>query len=201
MVLFISVLESFGILMFQTIQRNGFNFKAFIKDDNIHYLVLGASLLSIRPNVLLTIIPYILFSSFHVLAYINGYLLPLFGFNKSVVSKLINAFINQNNTKSIQLASGIELITYFWMILRLITARPRSIFPVIVYTIFLKIRYEVSPFTRGYVSHVANSIESLVKLIENPILNKVWSHTKHAFKVIGMVKLVNDYTKVAIKTE
>ncbi|KAI3407065.1 POM33 [Candida oxycetoniae] len=190
----IGVLISFGILIFQLIQTNGFRFTLLIKDDNTHYLLLGGFLLFLRPYVWITLIPYFVFSIFHVLAYTSGNLLPIFGLEKSIISKYITSFVSANNAKSIQVASGIELITLIWLLIRMFTFRKRSLSPVLVYLVFTKKRYEVSPFTRNYLKVIKNAIDQFVNDLNQPIIKEGWSHIQKVFAVIDSYKLVNDYT-------
>lgn len=190
----LGVLISFGILIFQLIQKNGPRMGLIIKDDNTHYLLLGGFLLFLRPYVILTLVPFFVFSIFHVLAYLNGYILPIFGLEKSLASKYLTSFVSANNAKSIQVASGIELITLVWLVLRMLAFRKRSLTPVLVYLVFLKKRYEVSPFTRNYLKVVKNTIDQFVTDLNQPILKQGWDHIVHAFAVIDQYKLVHDYS-------
>ncbi|CAK9438509.1 uncharacterized protein LODBEIA_P27330 [Lodderomyces beijingensis] len=189
----LGVLVSFGILIFQLVQKNGFRFTLIIKDDNTHYLLLGGFLLFLRPYVILSLIPFFVFSLFHVLAYTNGYLLPIFGLQNSLASKYITSFVSANNAKSIQIASGIELVTFVWLSLRMLAFRKRSLSPVLVYLVFLKKRYEVSPFTRHYLKNVKDLIGGVVNDLNQPVLKQVWDQVLYAFAVVDSYKLVNDY--------
>ncbi|KAI5953389.1 POM33 [Candida jiufengensis] len=189
----IGVFISFGILIFQIVQKNGFKLPILIKDDNFHYILLAGFLLFLRPYVLLTLVPFVIFATFHVLAYINGFLLPIFGLNNSIISKYITNFISQNNAKSIQIASGIELITFVWLIIRMVLFRKRSLSPVLVYLVFLKKRHEVSPFTRNYLSYIGKIIDGFVKDLNQPVLTQAWGHVRTFFATVDQYKLVHDY--------
>ncbi|KAI5969040.1 POM33 [Candida margitis] len=197
----LGVLISFGILVFQLVQKNGLRFGILIKDDNTHYILLGGFLLFLRPYVWLTLVPFAIFSTFHVLAYVNGYILPIVGLDKSNISSTITNFVSQNNAKSIEAASGIELVTYVWLLLRMITFRKRSLSPVLVYTVFLKKRYEVSAFTRGYVKVVADAGDKIVNDVNHPVLRDVWAKVRNVFGIVDQYKLVNDYTQEGQKTK
>lgn len=197
----LGVLVSFGILVFQLVQKNGLRFGILIRDDNTHYILLGGFLLFLRPYVWLTLVPFAIFSTFHVLAYVNGYILPLVGLDKSNLSTTITNFVSQNNAKSIEAASGIELVTYVWLLLRMITFRKRSLSPVLVYTVFLKKRYEVSAFTRSYVKAVADAGDKIVNDVNHPVLHDVWAKIRNVFGIVDKYKLVNDYTQQEEKTK
>lgn len=201
LVTLLGVLISFGILVLQLVQKNGLRFGILIRDDNTHYILLGGFLLFLRPYVWLTLVPFAIFSTFHVLAYVNGYILPLVGLDKSNLSTTITNFVSQNNAKSIEAASGIELLTYVWLLLRMITFRKRSLSPVLVYTVFLKKRYEVSGFTRSYVKSIADAGDKIVNDVNHPVLRDIWAHIRNVFGIVDKYKLVNDYTQQEQKTK
>ncbi|CAX44655.1 conserved hypothetical protein [Candida dubliniensis CD36] len=191
----LGALISFGILLVQFIQKNGFKLPLLIKDDNFHYFLLAIFLIALRAYVWITLIPFVIFSSFHVLNYVNTHLLPIVGLENNPISKHITNFVNKNNLASIQIASGIELLTIIWLFLRVITFRKRSLTPFLVFLIFLKKRHEVSPFTRKYFDFFGTQGDSAVAAINNPVVNDVWGHVKTAFRTIDSFKLVHDRTK------
>ncbi|KAK6881045.1 Nucleoporin POM33 [Candida tropicalis] len=180
---------SFGILLVQFVQKHGFKVPLLIKDDNFHYFLLASFLIALRCYSWITLVPFVIFSTFHVLNYANTHLLPIAGLEHNPVSKHITAFINKNNLASIQIACGIELLILIWLFLRMITFRKRSLTPFLVFLIFLKKRSEVSPFTRKYFEHIGAQIGSVVSTINNPVATQVWGHVQTAFRTIDSFKL------------
>lgn len=193
--IFMGVVESFGILIYQLILKKGGKLSVLLKDDNVHYFWLGANMLLLRPYVLLTTLPFALFSLFHILAYVKGYILPLFKLDEHPINSQISEFINNNNLKSIQFASLLEIYTLIWLFVRVITFRKRSLTPFIIYLIFTKIRFEKSIFTRNYIKSLELKVEDLVNQSNVPIVKQSWIHLKQFNKKIGGIYLVNDYTK------
>ncbi|EMG46919.1 POM33 Nucleoporin POM33 [Candida maltosa Xu316] len=191
----LGALISFGILLVQFVQRNGFKVPLLIKDDNFHYFLLATFLIAMRAYVWITLVPFVIFSTFHVLNYANSQLLPVFGLENNPISRHITAFVNKNNLASIQISCGIELLTVVWLFLRMITFRKRSLTPFLVFLIFLKKRHEVSPFTRKYFDFIGAQGDSAVAAINNPIANEGWGHVKIAFRTIDSFKLVHDRSK------
>lgn len=189
------VVESFGILLYQSFVKQQGKVAALIKDDNTHYFLLGAVLLLLRPYVLLTLSSFALFSLFHVLAYVKGHLLPALGQQDTPVSSQIGSFVASNNTKSIQLASLLEIYTFGWLALRVVTFRQRSLVPFVVYAIFLKLRFEKSVFTRNYLKSVELRVEDLVNLLNVPAVKQGWFYVKDLFKRIGAIHVIHDFTK------
>lgn len=189
------IIESFGILLYQLIAKKALKVNQILKDDNTQYFLLGSVFLLFRPYVLIPLLPFALFSLFHVLAYTKGFLLPIFGMSDSGISKQIENFITKNNTKSIQLASLIEIYSFLWLTLRVILFRRRSLFPWVFYAVFLKVRYEKSVFTRNYFKTIELQLDDLVNKINNPAAKDVWIKVKGVIRNAGGIYLVNDYTK------
>lgn len=193
----VGVIESFGILIFQLVQKDSSNVLAILRNDNSQYFLLSVFLFILRPYVYITLIPFALFSFFHVLVYANTNLLPIAGLEKSGVSTKIQSFISQNNTKSIQLASVVEIYAYGWLLLRLITIRKRSLVPFVVYSIFIKARFESSVFTRNYFKSIEIGAESLInKYAANvPAVKQGWISFKKVLRLVGSFYIVNNYSK------
>ncbi|KAK6456228.1 uncharacterized protein RJT20DRAFT_5620 [Scheffersomyces xylosifermentans] len=191
----LGVIESFGILVYQLVQKNGFNVGLLLKDDNTHYFLYGLLFLWMRPYVLLTLFPFALFSLFHVLVYVKGYILPIFRLENSPISEHIGNFVSKSNTKSIQLASGLEIVTYVWLFFRMLAFRKRSLSPFLAYTVFIKKRFETSVYTRDFFKQIEVHIDTNVNKIGHPTLKNVWVQVKDVFRKIGGFYLVNDYTK------
>lgn len=187
------IIESFGILIYQHFRKVGT--KNLINDDNVHYYGLGVMLLILRPYIIFPILPFQLYSLFHVLSYTKGYLLPIFNQQGTSIEKIITNFVNLNNQKSIQLASLLELICLGFLGLRVLFFRKRSLTPFVIYLIFIKLRYEKSPVTRNYFKFVSNKIESTVTGLNNPAATNAWTQVKMVFAKVDSIVLVNDYKK------
>ncbi|KAG7193073.1 uncharacterized protein KQ657_001190 [Scheffersomyces spartinae] len=194
---YLGVVQLFGILVYQLVSKTR-DFRTIIKDDNVHYFLLGLAFMIMRPFVLIALYPFFLFSIFHVLAYTKNYLLPIFlSTDSSALGNQIGAFITANNSKSIELASIVELYSLVWLILRTLTFRKRSLMPLLYYLVFIKKRFETSQFTRNYVKKIELSLDSQVNNLKNPKVKEIWIQVKSVLRRIGQVHIVNDYTKEA----
>lgn len=191
----LGIIESFGILIFQLVSKKSLQVSGLLKDDNTQYFLLGCFFLLLRPHIMLPLLPFGLFSAFHVLAYTRGHLLPVFGLADSPIAAQVGHFVNNNNTKSIQVASLLEIISWVWLLVRVITFRKRSLTPFLVYSLFLKLRFEKSVFTRNHVKRLELRIESAVNNANNPTVKNIWIQFKDVARRIGAITLVNDYSK------
>ncbi|KAK6198885.1 uncharacterized protein RJT21DRAFT_115832 [Scheffersomyces amazonensis] len=197
----LGVIGSLSVVLLEDIKVKGFNFVSLIKDDNVHYALLAGLLLFIRAYVLLTLIPFGIFALFNVLSYTKGYLLPVFGLNNSSpITKTVDNIVTNYGPKSAQLISITEIYTYGWLIIRMITFRKRSLSPVLVYTVFLKKRFETSHITRNYFKTLEVQGDKLINQVNHPTVKQIWVQFKDILRKVGGIYLVNDYTKEPEKT-
>lgn len=192
----LGVVESFGILVFQLVKKQGFNVNVLKKDDNVHFFVLGLLFLILRPYIIFPILPFQLFSLFHVLSYAKSYLFPIFNIGESsAIYKQVDSFITKNNGKSIQLAGLLEVVSLFFLGFRVLLFRKRSLTPFLIYLIFMKLRFEKSVVTRNNFKIIEVKIDDTVNSLGNPNVKDIWIKVKGVFNKIGSTYLVNDYTK------
>lgn len=192
----LGVIESFGVLIYQLVKKNGVNVKVLVKEDNVQYLILALALFVNSPYVLLTLGSFFLFSTFHVLSYTKHYLLPALNVLEThPLLVKIGDFVTANNNKSIQLASVLEVYTLFWLFVRVITFRKTSLVPFVVYLVFIKLRFEKSAFTRNAFKSVEIKVEDVVNRSGQPAAKDAWLKVKGVFAKIGGVHILNDYTK------
>lgn len=189
------VLESFGVLIFQVLSKNKFDIKSLRSDDNLPYFLLGAALLYFRAYVFLTLVPFALFSFFHVLVYTTGVILPFYGLDELPISKVIEGFISSNKTQSIELADILEIYLLGWLFIRLITFRSRSLGIFLVYVVFTKIKYEKSLISRNHFKALEIKIDNAISSLNVPAAKQIWFTVKDIFRKFGAFNIVNDYTK------
>lgn len=191
----VGVAESFGVLLFQIFTRSGGKVSILLKDENTQYLLISLIFLYLRPYVIFPLIPFALFSIFHVLAYVDGTLLPIFGLENTPISKSIYTFTTSQNSSSIHLASCIEIFSFFWLLLRVVTFRKRSLIPFIVYGVFLKLRFEYSEITREYIKSIEIQVDEQVNHLNIPAIKNGWVQVKSVLRRVGGIYLVNNYNK------
>lgn len=182
----VGVIESFGLLIFQFTKKNGTNIKMLARDDNVQYLALALSLLVFSPYVMMTLAPFVLFSTFHVLSYTRNTLLPHFGIPEThSLSVQIENFVSSNNNKSISLAALLEVYTLFLLFLRLITFRPTSVVPFFSFVLFITLRFNKSAYTRSAIKSVEVRIDELVGRAGVPAIKSAWVAVKGVIAKFG----------------
>ncbi|PVH18207.1 uncharacterized protein CXQ87_001124 [Candidozyma duobushaemuli] len=189
----LGVIESFGVLIFQTVKKHGFNATKLLAEDNAQYLFLSVLLFIAPPHVLLTLLVFFLFSTFHVLSYTKHFILPALDIPEThPLSKKIGDFVAANNNKSIQLAALLEVVTLAWLLVRVITFRKRSLTPFLAYALFIKLRYEKSAFTRNYFKQAEIRVENLVNGSGNPAVKDAWLKAKGVFHQVGSIRFFGE---------
>lgn len=182
------IAELFGILIYQNLTKRGGLVAQLLKDDNVQYFFIAVVLLWVRPYVLLPLLPFFIYLIFHVLVYVNNYILPQ-------ENPAITLFIAHNNVNLVRLGTQIEIFSWGWLLLRVLAWRPKSILPFIAYSFFLKMRYEKMALTRSQVKNIEVKIDQVVNSTNVPALKNVWIQVKQIAGKAGLVYLVNDYTK------
>lgn len=151
---YVGVLHSFGVITFQQYfskQATGKKtISSLLRDDNVLYFALSA-LWFVIPRFSLSLIPYIIFSVFHTLRYLQNVLLPtVFDLSKdnSKVVNQIGHFTQNYNERCMYWVATVELVTFVIIILRAILFYPRSWILLVFYTLFIKIKYENSKYSK-----------------------------------------------------
>lgn len=192
----IGVVSSFGIINYQIVKKQGFDVKELLKRTDFHYLALGIMFFILKPYIIFPILPFQIFSLFHVLSYAKAELLPVFGQDSETTAyKTIDNFVKNNNGKSIQVASLLEVYSLFFLGVRVLFFRKRSLTPFLVYLIFIKLRYETSGLIRNIFKRIELKIDDLINNLNNPKAKDIWIKVKDVLRKSGDFILVNDYTK------
>ncbi|CEP64118.1 nucleoporin POM33 LALA0_S10e02806g [Lachancea lanzarotensis] len=183
-VLYLGVIESFGIIVYQqhfkhraqTTSGSGpapTITQLLLRDDNSLYVAI-AVMWFLTPRLSVTMIPYVVFSFFHFLTYLKSVLLPqVFEIGPdSRLTVLIDNFIRQNNDRSMVWSSFSELVCVAIVLVRALLWYPRSWIVAVVYCLFIKIRYETSPYTRSGVKRWEVRLDGLLSHPSVPVAVK-----------------------------
>ncbi|KAL3231762.1 Pore membrane protein of 33 kDa [Nakaseomyces bracarensis] len=148
---YVGVLASFGIITYQ----QGLHQKvslALLTNENILYFAL-ALLWFFTPRFSMSLVPYLMFSVFHVLVYMKTTLLPQV-FNQTLEQKskavvFIDRFVLDYNERCMYWVSTTELIILVLLIIRALCFLTRSWIVLVFYILFIKIKYETSKYMKA----------------------------------------------------
>ncbi|CCH61218.1 hypothetical protein TBLA_0E01610 [Henningerozyma blattae CBS 6284] len=149
----LGVIESFGIITYQhfILHKNKITFNSVARNDNAQYLGL-ALLWLFTSRFPFALVPYFMFSLFHGLIYLKTTLLPhvcKWNSTNSKTVREISTFVHTYNDRCMHYVGVTELFILVLAILRAILWFPNSWMVLIFYSIFMKLKYESSKYTKA----------------------------------------------------
>ncbi|KAI1430928.1 hypothetical protein GGR50DRAFT_134687 [Xylaria sp. CBS 124048] len=166
---FICAALTYGIVVYKTSrgkvkasEKLG-SLMALLADENVQYLLLALVWL-INPPYYFALLPYGIFSIFHVATYLRGNLIPTVQPPKTAVaggkpqsnplSDAIGTFVKRYYNVSMSVVATIEILIMLRLVLSALMFQSRSWVLLAVFATFLRARYAES-------SHVQNSFREL----------------------------------------
>ncbi|KAK4169667.1 hypothetical protein QBC43DRAFT_37207 [Cladorrhinum sp. PSN259] len=219
---FISAASTYGIVVYKTWrarQKTGAKqpggVLGYLSDENIQYLLMAVTWF-IMPQYPLALLPYGIYSVFHVATYTRANLIPTIfppqklapaagaspngkpQFAPHPLSDAIGNFVKQYYDASMSIVSGLEIALWGRLLVSAIFWQRRSWILIAVYTAFLRARYAQS-------SHVQNSFAQLEARIDNligaqgtpPAARQAWEAAKNAARQFHSVTDINKYVNGA----
>ncbi|CCF58873.1 hypothetical protein KAFR_0F02760 [Kazachstania africana CBS 2517] len=169
---YVGVTLSFGIITYQqyflkSIPKTA---QTLLHDENILYFVMSIFWL-FTPIFSISLLPYLSFSIFHSLKYVTNVLLPTvwkFNAEDKIITVLRN-FITDYNEKCMYWVGTTEIITFIILFFKAILFYRRSWILLVVYTLFIKIRYEVSKYSKTAFAQWRVRLDGLISHPSVPI--------------------------------
>ncbi|ODV95023.1 hypothetical protein PACTADRAFT_50851 [Pachysolen tannophilus NRRL Y-2460] len=200
--LYLSVLESFGVIIYQLYfkPKNPISLNSALLDDNLQYFGIAFFFLINSVCYPITIIPFLFFAVFHTLNYTRTCILPLLvdqeneeSIKNSRINSISNSILNftkNYNDKSMKLSSNVEIFTFFWFLIKSIFFRKNAWISLVVYSIFIKLRFENSIYIRNIFKNYEVRFDGLISHPNvPPIVKKIWLNIKISMKKIGSIPL------------
>lgn len=112
----------------------------------------------------LALLPFTVYSVFHVATYTRSYLIPTFQppTSKSALADHIGKFIKQYYDTSMGLVATLEILLLFRLFLSAITFSRGSWILLTIYAVFLRTRFSQSIFVQQSLRHLTARIDTLV---------------------------------------
>ncbi|AOW04533.1 hypothetical protein B0I75DRAFT_141083 [Yarrowia lipolytica] len=181
--IFLSVIATFGIIIFETYKGKPLNPQALARDDNVTYLLVAFLWLVSKPTYG-TFLPFAIFSLFHVLTYVRGFILPALGYpGNAGLSLQIDNFVKTYNDKFMFTAANLEFMMFLGLIIKAITFQRGSWIKLIIFFVFLRLRYAQSLFTRSVVGSWEVRVDGLLSHpAVPPQVKQTWVTVKHQLR-------------------
>ncbi|KAF5017916.1 hypothetical protein F66182_10121 [Fusarium sp. NRRL 66182] len=202
---FIAAAVTYGIVVYKTMRaraktgaRPAPNALALLSDENIQYLAMALVWL-FSPQYPLALIPYTIYSVFHVATYTRANLIPAVlapkpapeadgapANRRSVNSPLadqIGAFVKEYYDASMAIVSSLEIALWGRILLSAILFQRRSWILIVLYTAFLRARYSQSTHVQNSFTQLGARVDSLVGAQGTPpAARQVWQTVKDVGK-------------------
>ncbi|KAL2020445.1 hypothetical protein VTK56DRAFT_8411 [Thermocarpiscus australiensis] len=220
---FIAAANTYGIVVYKTWrarQKTGAKQPGgalgYLADENVQYLLMAVVWL-FMPQHPLALLPYGIYSVFHVVTYIRANVIPTFvppqklppsaagaspngkpQYMQHPAADALGAFVKRYYDSSMSIVSALEMLLWIRLLFGAIFFQHRSWILLAIYTVFLRTRFAQS-------SHVQNSFAQLEARIDNligaqgtpPVARQVWDGVKGTARQFHAATDVNKYVNGA----
>ncbi|MCJ1479135.1 hypothetical protein MMC13_007819 [Lambiella insularis] len=212
---FIAAAATYGIVVYKAFRARSRSASraqssplALAGDENVQYLAMALIWLFSR-QVPLALLPFTVYSVFHVATYTRSNLIPTItpaqqsaatgsspggrpAAKPSQLGDSIGKFIKEYYDTSMMLVAGLEIFLWFRLLLSAITFTKGSWILLAIYTAFVRARYSQSSFVQGAVGHFTARGDALVANQSTPpAVRQAWQTLK------GLVRQAADATDIS----
>ncbi|KAK5445407.1 Transmembrane nucleoporin [Exophiala xenobiotica] len=182
---FISAVATYGIVVFKAYRARvkpgdpvGRTAMLLLSDENVQYLLISLVWLYSR-QVPLALLPFTVYSVFHVATYTRTNIIPTLSPPKaapgstptspgatksqSPLANSIGRFVKEYYDSSMMLVAGLEILLWFRLLLSAFTFSKGSWILLGIYTVFLRARFHQSQFVQGAFSRGSAHIDQQVQ--------------------------------------
>jgi len=198
---FISAAVTYGIVVYKAFRarsRAGSRAQGgilpLISDENVQYLAMALVWL-FSPQYPLAMLPFGVYSIFHVATYTRTNLIPTIQppqvagpsaspggkptYKANPTADMIGKFVKEYYDASMGLVAILEILLWGRLLLSAVTFRRGSWILIAIYTAFLRARFAQSSFVQGQFKNLEARIDSLVGAQSTPpVARQVWQGVK-----------------------
>ncbi|KAK3323783.1 hypothetical protein B0T19DRAFT_213602 [Cercophora scortea] len=217
-VTFISAALTYGIVVYKTWrarQKTGAKQPGgplgYLADENIQYLLMALVWL-FMPQVPLAMLPYAIYSVFHVATYTRANIIPTFipptkisppagaspnakvQYTQHPLSEAIGAFVKKYYDTSMSVVSSLEILLWVRLLCSAVIFQRRSWILLAIYTAFLRARFAQSPHVRNSFTQLEARVDNLVGAQGTPpAARQIWDGVKGGARQFHGATDVNKY--------
>ncbi|EGP83749.1 unnamed protein product [Zymoseptoria tritici ST99CH_1A5] len=206
---FVAAAVTYGIVVFKGYRARAKSGKAqasplaMAGDENVQYLAMALTWLFSKQYPL-AMLPFTIYSTFHVLTYTRSVLLPTLqpppvtpAGQKPASSGLgdtIGRFVKDYYDASMSLVAGLELALWFRILGSAILFQKGSWIILALYTVFLRARISQSTFVQGTIKQIGSRGDALVNRQDMPpAARQTWETAKNVLKQVHDQTDINRY--------
>ncbi|KAG2226324.1 hypothetical protein INT45_005996 [Circinella minor] len=166
-------LISYGIVIWKSVGIPRRFDMEFIGNENVQYFAIAFYWYSYQP-ITVTLVPFFIFSLFHMFAYIPNAIIPAIypkDSNSTVVQtcRSIKQYTDEHHEMAMQLAAYVEVVGVLGQLLLGVISFQTSILALIVFAHFLRLRYYLSPYTRQACNETTEKLDQwILPLAQDP---------------------------------
>lgn len=198
-VAFLSATVTYGIVVYKAYRarmRTGKQGGIFTlaTDENVQYLIMALVWLFSR-QIPLAVLPFAVYSVFHVLTYVRSNLLPTIQPapatsaspgakpKPSAASETIGKFVKEYYDGSMTLVAILEIFLWFRVLGSALLFQRGSWILIVVYTVFFRARYAQSSFVQGAITQLTARLDAqLANQSTPPAARQVWGTFKNVVR-------------------
>lgn len=214
---FVAAAATYGIVVYKTLRARSKSKQpntgaiGLIADENVQYLLMALVWL-FSPQFPLAMLPYGIYSIFHVATYTRANLIPTLAPSKQTtaaagappntkpqttthpIADKIGSFVKEYYDTSMSVVSGLEILLWLRLLLAALFFQRRSWILIVLYTVFIRARFSQS-------AHVQNAFSQLEARFDNlvgaqgtpPAARQVWEGIKSGARQFHAATDINKY--------
>ncbi|KAI9715592.1 MAG: hypothetical protein M1812_005896 [Candelaria pacifica] len=212
---FIAAAATYGIVVYkayraraQARSRQQGGMLALASDENVQYLAMALVWLFSR-QVPLAILPFSIYSIFHVATYTRTNLIPTIQppqqtapasgaspsakptYKSNPIADTIGKFVKQYYDLSMSAVAGLEILLWFRLLISALMFAKGSWIMIVIYTVFFRARYSQSSFVQGAIAQMTARADAMVANQSTPpAVRQGWETVK------GLIRQGADATDV-----
>jgi hypothetical protein len=203
---FIAAATTYGIVVYKAYRSRMAKGQAgsplaMLTDENVQYLLVAIQWLFSR-QMPLALLPFSVYSVFHVATYTRGSLLKAFyppnpqgqAPPKPAIDSALGNFVRNHYDSSMLLVSYLETLLWVRILGAALLFQKGTWILLVTYTIFFRVRYTQSSFVRSALASITVRIDALLANQGTPpVARQVWETTKRLVRQAGDATDVNKY--------
>lgn len=216
---FVAAAATYGIVVYKAFRARSRSGRpqqggalALAGDENVQYLVMALVWLFSR-QVPLALLPFMVYSIFHVATYTRTNLIPTLqpspagssaaaspggrpAQKSNALADTIGRFVKEYYDASMMLVASLEIFLWFRILSSAIIFTKGSWILLAVYTVFFRARYSQSSFVQGAITQGSRRIDALLAQQSTPpAVRQGWETVKGLVRKAGEATDVNRYVQ------
>ncbi|KAF1345270.1 hypothetical protein BDV97DRAFT_302880 [Delphinella strobiligena] len=205
---FVAAAATYGIVVFKSFRARARSGKpqggalTIVGDENVQYLAMALVWLFSR-QIPLAILPFAVYSIFHVATYTRSNILPTIQpqpaaasgqKQTSALADTIGNFVKNYYDSSMTLVAILEIALWFRLLGSAILFQKGSWILIVIYTVFLRARFHQSTFVQQAVNHLTARGDAIANRQDlPPAVRQGWATVKGAIKQAADVTDISRY--------